>query len=74
MICRPGVTTRTFCLKCNVQGEITGFVSPMVTRCAGRNGGQSQRSVNGVKLPADHLIIEIVRIVAERMWLDGTIT
>jgi predicted amidophosphoribosyltransferase len=34
MKCRPGVTTRTFCLKCLVQGEITGFKSPLVyMRC-----------------------------------------
>lgn len=34
MRCKPGKTTRTFCLKCQVQGEITGYISPMVhMRC-----------------------------------------
>lgn len=31
MKCRPGVTTRTFCLDCHVQGEITGYSSPMIS-------------------------------------------
>lgn len=34
MHCKPGKTTRAYCLKCNVRGEITGYKSPMVNmRC-----------------------------------------
>ena len=36
MKCKPGVTTRTYCLQCNCEGEMVGYSWPMVSmRCPG---------------------------------------
>ena len=47
MKCIPGKTTRTYCVHCHSQGEITGYISPMV-HMACQTCGAAWRTISAI--------------------------